>query len=434
LLSDIKPDNRKQLICINENEGSFSTYEISFPNYRCDKVFNRVEEIWYNEEFIKLSDYLWDKNSYHLIIGGKNSKPDKKDWARFVFLHIIHGPLLTILNNSGIKSYIKNRKIINWYIDKEIIGFYSELCVNHIIEKDNKEHSFHGLCLIRNIEIKIPDIDFLEFNDTVKLKKLAIFDKCYINTLYHSELLWDDFVSPMFTSSYLLVKTNINTDNYHNVDKDYVADKIKENLDILKLSLFAISLKRVPINEGTCIVINNLEHRFFRFKRQDHLNYGTFEITNKNIDELKSKFNNLISFSKKHKEIDHAIWHFGRACIADLSRDILLESAIGLESLFVHGNGDSTYRFCLHGSSILGSTYNETDTYKLLNKIYQNRSKAAHGEKLKEIDELSITARNLLCLAIDKIINLCNENVLNINEFRSIPLAIQDYVKRKVIV
>lgn len=126
--------------------------------------------------------------------------------------------------------------------------------------------------------------------------------------------------------------------------------------------------------------------------------------------------------------------HFGTLVAPALllcPRDVLLESAIGLDSLLVPGGGEARYKFCLHGAAILSpsmGTYEEV--YRQLDEVYTKRSQAAHGRRAKEVESLSIIARTMLANAIHLIARLTLDGELDVAK-DTIASAVQWYVIRK---
>jgi hypothetical protein len=129
-------------------------------------------------------------------------------------------------------------------------------------------------------------------------------------------------------------------------------------------------------------------------------------------------------------DLCQALWHFGRACVASLPRDILLESAIGLDSLLVPGGGDSRYRFCLHGAAILSTNTSEGEIhYKALHQIYELRSRAAHGGRVRDVEKVAPESRKKLAQAMRMIADLILNQTLS--RTKGIAEAVQHYVRQK---
>jgi hypothetical protein len=101
------------------------------------------------------------------------------------------------------------------------------------------------------------------------------------------------------------------------------------------------------------------------------------------------------------------VWMFDRATLAVLPRDILLESAIGLERLLVTGSGENTRRFKFYGAALIGG-HSPIKTASRLADIYSLRSSAAHGsdKKKEKFEKLSATARADLAMALANVVRL----------------------------
>ena len=114
-------------------------------------------------------------------------------------------------------------------------------------------------------------------------------------------------------------------------------------------------------------------------------------------------------------DLKQALWHFGRACVAVLPRDILLESAIGLDSVLVPNPGESGYRFRLHGTVMLSKVRKDPvlEIYDMMRDIYGERSRAAHGNRpAEEIERNALAARKALGDVILAISNLISNGEL----------------------
>ena len=195
-------------------------------------------------------------------------------------------------------------------------------------------------------------------------------------------------------------------------------------------ALFVALDSTQPVAEGTCLIKGRLDARMGRFRRDENIG-SLFSLNDPIVRCCKDLIAGFrTAATQRAKGLQQALWHFGRACVAALPRDILLESAIGLDSLLVPGGGDSQYRFCLHGTVILSSSADSSkDLYKVLQEIYNKRSKAAHGTKIKEIEQLALECRQKLATAIQRIVELILNNQLPDGE--DIALSVQKYVLKK---
>jgi hypothetical protein len=151
------------------------------------------------------------------------------------------------------------------------------------------------------------------------------------------------------------------------------------------------------------------------------------------LERAKDLLATLAKASFATAELATAVWAFGRSCSAQSARDVLLEAAIGLERLLVsEGRGDLAYRFRLHGAAIL---VDEPDAFDDFKRIYDLRSKAAHGAAGKHstnFEAMAPRARYLLARAIQSIALLINSSELIITKDQDVAAAIAALVRRRV--
>jgi hypothetical protein len=172
-----------------------------------------------------------------------------------------------------------------------------------------------------------------------------------------------------------------------------------------------------------------------RFRRDETFRSGDYTLDESTLHQcidLVQRFRFAVQSMKKPQDLEQALWHFGRACVAPLPRDILLESTIGLDALLVPGGGDSRYRFCLHGAAILAVHLPNGDAhYKALNEIYDLRSRAAHGGRIRDVESVAPDSRKKLAQVIHIIIALILAQKLSRTE--GIAEAVQHYVRQKAL-
>src|SRR5262249_37484574 len=133
-------------------------------------------------------------------------------------------------------------------------------------------------------------------------------------------------------------------------------------------------------------------------------------------------------------ELGQAIWHFGRACNAQLNRDIILESAIGLELLLVPDHGESTYKLSLHGLALLGDPVGKSVDQELV-EIYNFRSRAPHGSANieRKSKDIAPRARQLLAKAIWAIVERINDGSLDVSSSKGdVGKAVKAFVFDKI--
>ena len=150
------------------------------------------------------------------------------------------------------------------------------------------------------------------------------------------------------------------------------------------------------------------------------------------LERVKNLLATFAKASSATAELSTAVWAFGRSCSAQSPRDVLLEAAIGLERLLVsEGRGDLSYRFRLHGAAVL---VDEPDAFDDLKRIYDLRSKAAHGGAGKQVsifDAMAPRARFLLARTIESIALMINSGDLVITRDQDIAAAIANLIRRR---
>jgi hypothetical protein len=421
-LNDLKKISPpKILVGVYQLEGeSIQCNEVQLKNYRDESIWKQISKIWHSEEAIKLTDYIWDHGALKQTITGP--KPEKIDWARIIFANLIHHPLLVALETTQRERLIDFRKVEAWEVNKNKIEKAIVDVVNfYCYEKQNVS----ALCPLSRLNL--PSGELIELVPDIKLRGMTTRDICLLLSRHSHEYHWEDFKQPAIVRNIAEIDFPIKTKIRHDINA-----MVQDRLDLLKWALLVALDADKPVSEGTCIIKGGLDARMGIFRRDD--NFGTdYKIDEAIIKQCRNYIQNFRQIVGKFShDIKSALWHFGRACVANQPRDILLESAIGLDLLFVPSEpGDSRYRFCLHGSAILASNPSDGDkVFNDLKKIYDNRSKAAHGHKIKEIENLAILARKKLAESILRIINLIHSHKISGTD--EIAKAVQRYILLKV--
>lgn len=170
------------------------------------------------------------------------------------------------------------------------------------------------------------------------------------------------------------------------------------------------------------------------------MNWPNIKLTQNESEQLIEIIKLLEQQRKQKQDIKQAIWHFGRACIAPLSRDVLLESVIGLERLLVPGGGDSRYRFALHGAAILfekdesdqdllDKDNSDQKLFDRLKKLYDSRGPLAHGgTPSRKLDPDAQDARKFLATAIFRLCLLAQRGLLPSSTEDGVAKSVQDMI------
>lgn len=430
--------SEKVLLIYRGDNTSVRGYQVPFPNYREKSVWNRIEEVWGSDETLALANYLWTHGACKKSFTGP--KPDKSVWARTVFGDLVHGPLLTALEQAGISEFVDGKIIKTWSISDEDLFKAVEARIEIMEDEKNGYRILTAICPL-DVSALLQEGTEIEIGNGITIKHWLPKEYLTFRSLHERGCSRDDFKSPPFRNHVAEIRLTKSHDDSRDI-KVQVADQ----LDILKWVLFVTSKFEIPLAEGTCLILDKTGNEIAKFYRDENYS-GHISFNNNQIDACKVAMNDLSTLlqsqiSEKSKEdFYQALWHFGRSCVSTLDRDILLEAAIGLDRLLVPGGGDSKYRFCLHGAAILSSVKkDDIDFYGALESIYKSRSSAAHGGTSadeKKIKEQARMSRKLLadiilaiiCLAKDQKIDLNREG----NEKKwNISKAIQKYVIQSV--
>ena len=441
ILKSMEVSAKIRLIYRGDNT-SASGDQVLFPNYREKSVLNRINEVWKSDETLALTNYLWEHGAYKKTIIGP--KPDKSYWARLVFADLVHIPLLTALEQAGISDLIDDGKIINtWSVPDEILFKAVENTIEKIEDTKNGFQILTAICPLDVHDLLQEGAD-IEIGNGITIRHWLPKECFMFLSLYEHEYLLDDFKSPFFKNHIAEIKLTKSHDDSQNVKV-----QVAEQLDFLKWGLFITSKSDIPLAEGTCLIIDKTGAKIGKFRRDENYS-GRVSFDNDQIDACKVAMNDLSTLLQSHisekskDDFYQALWHFGRSCVSTLDRDILLEAAIGLDRLLVHGGGASQYRFCLHGAAILSSVSpvieEEIDFYKMLKNIYEKRSSAAHGGTNSDVIEIKDQARKsrkLLADIILAIVRLAKDQKIDLNREGNerkwdIPKAIQKLVIQKV--
>ena len=412
-----------------KGDSGMSGLHALFPRYQSSITLDRFNEIWNSEESIAFLTVLSECPLLpdHMAFDDANAD----SWMRMQAMYLIQMPLHGALNKTAMINFIDgNDNPEAWSLENDYLIEKIDNSIKDLIEYPaNNIHYIKAICPILNIEFNSNEI---LLSDEVKIKEWSIRDRAILLSKHDDAYLWqEDFSrSPTFSKYFIEMELNITAgESAHEV--------IANNIDCLKWAAMRAADSELPPSEGVCIILTKGGTRLNSIRREDGINGVNLALKQEELDKfvkLYSSFNNSIA---KAYGLDKALWHFGRSCSSIIERDILLESAIGIDSIVSNESRDSSYRFRLHGSALLSftdPTIKET-AYKELSNIYDKRSSAAHGTgSIKRGGEnLHEKARSYLAKMIESVLVLNENNNLNVDKDNKVPNAIQKYIISKVI-
>lgn len=411
-LSLTQPDKKLLHIYKLDENGNGGSYEIMAPEYQIfDEDHIRIV-ITEGKEFL---DYLWECGKPKVRMSPRN----RSSWDHWVTSRLILRPISRMLDDSSICQFVDNQKIMPWAInDTQIDEYISDASVSVA----NNKVIIHVYCPIYGV--KLNGFQSAKVSEYTTLKSYSNRDISILMSKYLTHLNVDkmEFITQ---DSMAEIRFELDLKEGGPIEQEFKI--IDDELDLVKLGIFLLENQKqpigdrkwtIPIQEGTCILdtvgrdINIPSHS----RGPILMVSGKGELYKTDIECLISIIKSLYEQQKKERDIEHAIWLFGRSCLAPLYRDVLLDSAIGLESLLVQDKnlGNFTYRFCLHGKIILANNDETIDDFKILNDIYRGRSGAAHGkEGKKDIRELAFSSRQYLAQTIFNICLLWKNGLLS---------------------
>ena len=261
------------------------------------------------------------------------------------------------------------------------------------------------------LALTLEDPVSFELEPDVVLEAWSGPTKSLFLTRYHRAYLSTDmaaWASNSFLRSRLRLKTAADP-----------LESVAAILDRVKWALMAaVGHDGIVMEGGTIVRSWNGEYRR-TLRRADNILDGgsrSYRGLRPNLGMLQGARDLLSAATSCCPAMKSVLWAFGRSCVAQLPRDVLLEAAIGLEMLLVSGQGESTYKFTLHGQAVLAHLLTDGHVGAELGRIYGLRSRAAHGADANapEFKETASRARFLLAKAIQGILDLSDSGEIDL--------------------
>lgn len=400
---------------------------LSGPNYR-KSIWDARSLAKTSAEAKALTGYLWDSAALQKRISQDgDGVPSRDSWEDFTWTELIQAPFLYLCALSATRSLSEEGFYTAWHIDHEEA---------RAAAKDVAGATCSGSRFVRALSpllIHLPDGFSATLAPGVVLRAWSIDERCLFLTRYHQEYL-DDDATTWARGGILQIDFVAST-----VTDDAVARSVTGQMDLVKWALAAARKSEMTFGEGGIILRSPSGWRGSTIRRQDNVVSGNKSWRLLSLDEhVASRAADLLlrvkSLGTAAPELQSIVWFFGRSHVASTSRDSLLDAAVGLESLLIPDPGESTYKFRLHGAALLSAVV-EGDIDDDLKRIYELRSRAAHGTKHDEQDfeRLAPRCRQLLAQAIVAAIQLVENGELTpADTGGDIAKALRDLVRRRV--
>jgi hypothetical protein len=406
-----------------------SGYHVSCPSYRDRAVSDRIKEISNSAEFHTVSEYMWDRGAEKQVITGPD--PGRQAWNQILFNNLVYMPLLNALEFTGKVTFIREGNVKPWVAFDDVIKRVVQKRIAAIRDKRNGVGVYIAYCPIADPQFPSDRIDF---GHGILVKKLTMEERLVFEPLYsqyaNDPCNWSGvFKTPGFLESMVEITVSVPLSTGGNT-----YESVARKLNAIKWALMIASGMSTPFSEGRCLIEARDETLIGGLMRDPSVSGPKFVVDEAAIDRTRTLLDHYFPLAENTADLANAMWHFGRASVASIERDMLLEAAIGIDALTNRSSRDSKYRFCLHTAALLHAAgVASGDTYDLLRRIYDRRSGAAHGGSASDLGSLPSVARQLLANAIAAAVDLTMAGKLGIRGTASVSEALEQFVAQKLM-
>jgi hypothetical protein len=407
---------------VRPHQGGMIWLEVEFPNYPQWLNGDTQKEALNLDGVVTFFDYVWERGEMARSFTGPN--PTRRTWEASLFQEVFHLPIKGLLNFSALMQAVDTGSINEpWVISSAVMDKF----VNELTKRYCK-----GLL---SIVVQCPLAWFnlqpgtsIDLGGGMTLHNYDEIPKALYLSQTDNRTLWHDLISKSISQDVPVLE--LTEDIEMNVIRsgkppktcdDLVKEIIANKLDFVKWAIVTAIGKGISPIEGT-ITYGGLFgerigiHPFGSMRREDKSSGTVFNLDTNNINTIRELVSTASIWREKSKDIRVAFWYWGRAALTDLSRDRLLESVIGLESLLIPNSGETRYRFGLNGAALLAcSRVEATEKANELRKIYDKRSSAAHGGSEESFNEANVAHKALGDL-IAIVLHLYKTERMNLSE------------------
>ncbi|MCK4623526.1 MAG: hypothetical protein KAT62_15105 [Desulfuromonadales bacterium] len=400
-------------------DNKIKSEELLFPRYP-SHLLDWAETALEVGDIASFMEYVWGRGELRKTLTGPD--PQRRSWEWFVLLDVIHHPLFRVLTESAIEEAIDVGRITYWALDDQL---FEKLLDEVTLECLQNKKKYVVQCPLGMIDGEKGNV--WELGENITLKFFTEREELSYLTRNHNKLHWHEKLTGLglyvgileIVSSFEISKLRKGAPPKNGAD--LIEEQIADTVDAIKWALSSACGTSCSFVEGTITYEHILGGQFVltspQFFRREDKNGGTVHrLTGERIEIAKGFIEKIVRYRDLSLDLKQALWHWGRSSLADLDRDALLESIIGLESLLVPGSGDSRYRFGLHGAALLCTPHdNLEERARDLKKLYDRRSRIAHGSR-DAITSDANRGRRSLADAICAVIALLEAGVLEPSE------------------
>lgn len=387
-------------------ENGWGSYIAQVPTRYSQSFWDEIYAAIEQGVFTKLVDYLWECGEPQIRLTGSN--PDKEGWSYFMIPQYVVTPLYEEIVRAMDEELVLRADFNLPCLTRSDLHQLAHKISEQWIRKEKRiKVTFFS----RNIDLV--DLKTADLGNGIEVRTFDNTDLCLFLTRNHSVFLEDE----KFLSAIGMETTvSISFDVALNMSDAEIMDKVIQKLDVLRIAVGIAEPNATLVGEG--LVIIGIEHPFSPYRSlrllRDRINTWTPLSLNKdNVGGLKSEINKLISLCEEILCLSHAVWRFGRACVAPTSQDRLVESVVGLERLAIGDSRELRYRFSMNAAILIMSEGDvPEEIVDAMKHLYDQRSKAVHGRTSLEMAQYADKAVHSLVKAIATVLDLYKQNIL----------------------
>ncbi|MHB8746287.1 MAG: hypothetical protein ACYC7I_07120 [Gammaproteobacteria bacterium] len=380
-----------------------------------------------------LMDYLWDNGGHRMTITRDDADPDQSGWATTAFHIMVPASLYNLWDEHSIRSFFTTGLWSPFAVPMEEINQLAKDIAS--IEVGNGAQIKITVPLL---QLTLLDQKSVELEPGVTLHQWTLEDKTVY--LHRNSRVYTsfNFHFPHMSNCYLAIIANeqqvFGQERNTAILEKFVGPIIGRVKWAIMLATNPMKLIcELPI---TAEMQQSLSGFFPVHRQAIKIARDGEVILDQNGCQSAAKLLEILKDAVKvYPDLLDVVWMFDRATLAVLPRDVLLESAIGLERLLVHGSGENTRRFKVYGAALTGG--NPIKSEKRLAEIYSLRSKAAHGsdDKPEKFEKLSATARADLAMVLANVVRLVvSSKIIPIGKEKNINKSIERYLTSQMYI
>jgi hypothetical protein len=361
-----------------------------------------------------LADHLWEHGCEKMELSGP--APGRSDWELFLLMRVALPPLISALERSAIQEAIETGQVRPWRLLDRFLGEAVEATTDEILERSKPQE--HRRSLVRAFcPLLMPGtlpapIRLAEGLDLAPWTPLLASEVLTLHEVFLD--VGDAWFCPPIASAVLRCECMMLVARKDANQKSLDALKaVCDRIDLAKWALTLASPNLATPAEGPIICEDRSRRCIIKHRREGlKFSFPAPSVESLDLASCAKAVQEFQEQSQRVRELAYALWHFGRACLAGLPGDGILEAAMGLDSLLT-SSGDAGYRFKLHGAVMLaGPESDPEELARRFSSLWNLRSRLAHGQYLDVADDDWDGARKLLAQTIKAVVTKMGSGTL----------------------